>query len=328
MKRLRGVVACAAALLGLLLPGGRGAAGAGEGLVGRWAPELHVLGAHGGPSPSIQGLRGRWVLLEFFRTDCPHCIAAVAHLGELQQARFERGLRVIGLGFEPIERLKAFHSERKLAYPVAQVDLEVFRDYGVSALPTAFLVSPEGVVAWSGVPERLTLAEIDRMLATSPPWPALPPVLESVAGLLRQDTLAEARTALQRIVVRTGGSDAEAASASTLLAWIENYAARLAAQARTDAARGDVVAAFRAWNVLAQGLGDRAAAAEREALRADPTRRREIEAGLALVEARAAWRARGRDAGQQALDAAAAKHAGTAAGAQTEALAERLRKRR
>lgn len=326
--RTRSAFVPTAALLGLLLVGGGGAVAAPEDLTGRWAPELHVLGAHGGPSPSIQGLRGRWVLLEHFRTECPHCREAVPHLNELQQGRFERGLRVIGLGFEPLERLRAFYAERRLAYPVAQVDLEVVRDYGVSALPTAFLVSPEGVVAWAGVPSRLTLAEVDRHLLASPAWPSVPATLEPAAELLRQDALAQARVALQRCVARTGCGDVEAPTATALLGWIDRYAARLADMARADAARGDPVAADRAWSVLVEGLGDRAARAERDLLRADPARRREIEAGVALAEARARWRTDGRAAGQAALDAVAAQHAGTAAGAQATALAERLRKRR
>jgi peroxiredoxin len=333
MMRMRRAHVLTSALLGLLLPvflvmGGGGAEAAPEALTGRGAPELHVLGVHGGPSPSIQGLRGRWLLLEYFRTECPHCQEAVPHLNELQQGRFERGVRVIGLGFEPLERLQTFHAERKLAYPVAQVDLEVFRDYGVSALPTAFLVSPEGTVAWAGVPERLTLAELDRHLLASPAWPSVPPALEPAAELLRQDALAQARVALQRCVARTGCGDVEASAATALLAWIDRYAARLAEMARMDAARGDPVAADRAWSVLADGLGDRAARVERDALRADPARRREIEAGVALAEARARWRADGRAAGQAALDAVAVKHVGTAAGTQAAGLAERMRKRR
>jgi peroxiredoxin len=320
--------AATALLVAQLAWGGAGAWAAPEDLVGRWAPEIHVLGAHGGPAPSIQGLRGRWVLLELFRTECPHCREAVAHLNELERARFERGLRVIGLGFEPLERLRAFHAERGLAYPVAQVDVEVFRDHGVSALPTAFLVSPEGVVAWAGVPARLSLADVDRHLAASPPWPTVPPALEPAAGLLRRDALSEARAALTRCVGRAGCGDVEAAAATALLAWTDRYATRLAEMARADAARGDVTAAYRAWNVLAEGMGDRVALAEREALRADATRRSEIDAGLALARARATWRAEGRAAGQAALDAVVAQHAGTRAGSEAQALAERLRRRR
>ncbi len=300
-------------------------------VVGRRAAELHVYSVLGGPQPSISGLRGRLVLLEFFRTTCPHCQAAVPHLNELQTARFERGLRVIGLCKDADESLRGFAATFSTAYPLARMDPELYEDYGVAAIPTVVLVSPEGFVLWSGKPGEMTLAEIDRHLAATPPWPAIPPALDGAAKSLREGRFREARTALAACAASTGCGPAEAAVATTLRAWTDRYAERVLAAADADLARDDAYEAWRGYDTLARAFGDTAvgpkAAASAAALLGETTRRLNIDAGRALDDARAVWRASGRAAGQWALDAVAKGYAGTAAGAKAATLAAKLRKR-
>ena len=319
------------ALAGLLAPVPR--AGAAEpSVVGRRAPELHVYSAIGGPEPSIAGLRGRLVVLEFFRTTCPHCQAAVPHLNELQRSRFDRGLRVIGLSKDADESLRGFAATYSTGYPLARMDPELYEDYGVVAIPTAVLVSPEGLVLWSGKPGELTLVEIDRRLEATPPWPALPPALEGAARSVREGRFREARTALAACAASTGCGPAEAAVATTLLGWTDRYAERVLAAADADLARGDAYEAWRGYDAIAREFDEpsvsrRANAGASGILLGDAGKRRDVEAGRALDEARAAWRTSGRAAGQAALDAVAKDHAGTAAGARAAAIAAKLRKR-
>ena len=300
-------------------------------LVGRRAAELHVYSVLDGPTPSIAGLRGRLVLLEFFRTACPHCQAAVPHLNELQTARFDRGLRVIGLCKDADDSLRGFAATFSTAYPLARMDPELYEDYGVAAIPTVVLVSPEGFVLWSGKPGEMTLAEIDRRLAATPPWPAIPPALDGAAKSLREGRIAEARATLSNCDATTGCDLEETAAAQALFAWTDRYAERVLAAADADLARGDAYEAWRGYDAIARAFGDTSvgpkASASAAALLGETARRRDIDAGRALDDARTAWRTAGRAAGQSALDAVAKDYAGTPAGAKAAALAAKLRKR-
>lgn len=331
MPRLRRRPSRLAGALGalILLVSALGARWAGAELaVGRRAPELHVLDAWGGPKPSLAGSLGRLVLLEFFRVDCPHCRASVEHVNALRAAGQERGLEVVALGFEDAERLQAFRRDLRAAYAVARVPAEVFRDYDVKGLPRAFLVSPEGLVLWSGRPADLPVAELTRRLEQAQPWPMLPPEVEPAAGLLRAGRLAEGRAALLRLTAQAGCPPPRERAARALLAWSERYVRALTAAADVALARGDPFEAWRAQDTLARGLGDlpegEVAQRARAALESDAARKREIDAGRALESARAAWREQGDAAGKAALTAVAQAHAGTAAGAAAAAIAARL----
>jgi peroxiredoxin len=296
--------------------------------IGRRAPELHVLETWGAPPPRWTDLLGRLVLLEFLRTDCPHCREAVPHLNSLQGAWSERGLRVIGLSFEASDRIEAFRRAHRVAYSVARVETEVFRDYGVSALPRAFLVSPAGRVLWSGRPSHVTPSAVGRWMEQEPPWPTLPPELEPAAALLRAGRLAEGRAFAARCADPTDSTSCAREPARALLTWTDRYARLLAESAVASAVAGEPYEAWRSHDLLARGFGELPpgpeAARAREALLADPARRREIEAGRALEAARTAWRDRGRVAGRDALESVATTYPGTAAGAAAAAMAMRV----
>lgn len=301
-------------------------------LVGRRAAELHVYSVLGGPTPSIAGLKGRLVLLEFFRTACPHCQAAVPHLNELQNARFDRGLRVIGLCKDADDGLRGFAATFSTAYPLARMDPELYEDYDVEGVPTAVLVSPSGFVLWSGRPGDLSLAEVDRRLALEQAWPAIPPSLEGAAARLREGRFAQARPALEACIAAKGCGPAEVAVAKVFLAWMDRYGERLATAADAASARGDWYEAWVGYQKLADvfketAVGRRAAARALE-LDADTTRGTEILAAEALAGARADWRNLGLAAGRKGLDDVVRLFPGTVAAAKATALAAKLRKRK
>ncbi len=331
MRRPRTPLRAAALAAVLLLLAGPARPARAERAAGRAAPELHVVGATGGPAPGIGALRGRLLVLEFFRTECPHCREAVPHLSALAAARSDRGLSVIGLGFEEAAALEAFRRDLRAGYPVARVETETFRDYDVKGLPRAFLVSPEGVLLWAGHPSHLTLADVDRRLADTPPWPPLDAALEPAAALLRAGRFGEARTVLAGCLAADGAGADRGERARALAAWIPRFARAQQAVGAAALARGDAYEAWAAFDAAA-GAAEGAALAEAErertALLADPGRRAEVEAGRALEAARARWRAQGREEGLAALEAAARQHPGTVAGRAAAELAARLRARR
>ena len=157
----------AAVLLAMLL--------AGAGARGETAP-LWPLGAMrlvdlDGTTWTAEGLRGRVTLIDFWATWCAPCLSELPYL-KRARARYGRDeFEVIGVSFDVSDRrtLISWLNRHGVSWP------QVFdgrgrtgpaaRQFGVAAVPTAFLVSADGrLVAINLRGERL-LAEIDAQVA-------------------------------------------------------------------------------------------------------------------------------------------------------------------
>lgn len=299
------------------------------------APDLLAVESLQAPGPlSIDGLRGRLVLLAFFRTDCGHCRAAVPALNARLVAGFPRGVRVVGVTRDPRASVEAFLRETKASFPVAIVHTEVLRDYDVTGFPSLFLVGPDGRLARSGLTAVPGEAEVSDYLGLTPPLPPTPPALEPALAALREDRWADAEAAFAACAEGKGCPPEAASAARDARAWVARTANALLASAEADLARGEVAEAVRSLDRLARGYGDAGvgprAAARRDALLADPGRARTVAGAQALEAARAhlaTGGAAGVAAALAALDAAAATYADTAAGKRAGETAARLRKR-
>lgn len=100
---------------------------------------------------SMEGLRGKVVILDFWSTSCPPCLMQIPVLQRLQQ-RFPNDVTVVGVavGGETPAQLQRFATARKMTYAVV-ADLRgiAATAYNVSRLPTLFVVDRDGVIAAS-----------------------------------------------------------------------------------------------------------------------------------------------------------------------------------
>src|SRR5688572_3718320 len=92
----------------------------------------------GGRQVELSSLRGKVVLLDFWATWCPPCVASMPHLQKLQDELGGRGLVVLGVNQEPgrEEQVKRFLDRQKLTFPSVVDPGKIHVDYGVFSFPT------------------------------------------------------------------------------------------------------------------------------------------------------------------------------------------------
>ncbi|MFH0810762.1 MAG: TlpA disulfide reductase family protein [Pseudomonadota bacterium] len=120
---------------------------------GETAPDFTLIGLDG-TSVSLSSLKGKVVVLNFFRTFCPYCVQEVPELNDIAGRLGSKGVAVLGMGLDSANALKGFVRTNKVAYPVAVVSPDVQRAYsdvrgtgGLRGVPTTVVVSPTGEVS-------------------------------------------------------------------------------------------------------------------------------------------------------------------------------------
>lgn len=104
-----------------------------------------------------EALHGKPVVLEFWSTWCKPCIAAFPHINELADTFSDR-YQFVAISQETRRTVEPFLEKHDLRTAVA-VDTEqgtTHKVFGVWAIPRTFVLSPEGVVLWTGHPTKLT----------------------------------------------------------------------------------------------------------------------------------------------------------------------------
>jgi thiol-disulfide isomerase/thioredoxin len=96
---------------------------------------------------STAALHGKVVLLNFWATWCPPCQEEIPEMIELQ-SRYKDRLEIVGVSMDddPPAAVKAFAKQERINYPIV-MGSQISTEYGgVPALPTSFVVNPDGRV--------------------------------------------------------------------------------------------------------------------------------------------------------------------------------------
>lgn len=120
-----------------------------------------------GQQLSLQHLQGKVVLVNFWATTCPGCIAEMPGLMQTYQRYRERGFEVIAvaMAYDPPSQVANYARMQKLPFPVA-LDTQgtlaaAFND--VKLTPTAFIIDKRGRIVRNVVGE-LDFASLHAML--------------------------------------------------------------------------------------------------------------------------------------------------------------------
>ncbi len=95
---------------------------------------------------SLDGLKGKLVLLDFFYKSCFPCMEALPVLQALHEKYKDSGLVVIGLDpyDDKADNLPEFLAKRNVDYTVLYASKEIAKTYRVSGYPTMYLVDQDG----------------------------------------------------------------------------------------------------------------------------------------------------------------------------------------
>jgi thiol-disulfide isomerase/thioredoxin len=110
-------------------------------------------------------LTGKPLLVEFWATWCPPCRKSIPHLNEIYAKYKAQGLRIVGITDENEQIVKKFQKQIPMDYDVAiNTPQSIYQQFGIQAIPTAFLVDKSGKIVWTGHPMELSETEIQSVL--------------------------------------------------------------------------------------------------------------------------------------------------------------------
>jgi thiol-disulfide isomerase/thioredoxin len=117
-------------------------------LVGKPAPELEVNDIQGNPI-SLSHLKGKTVLLDFWATWCPPCVADAPALEKLYRQYSSKGLMIVGVSVgEDRRAVERFLKRHAHSYPIVlTTENEMPRQYQVGVFPTYIVITPDGTLA-------------------------------------------------------------------------------------------------------------------------------------------------------------------------------------
>jgi len=126
-----------------------------------------------GETVSLETLKGKYVLLDFWGSWCGPCRASHPHLKSLYSKYKEKGFEIVGIAYEQGKTLEANKEKWKRAVADDGISwiqvlnnedvdkMDVVKEYGVSAFPTKVLLDRDGKVLARYVGES---AELDKVL--------------------------------------------------------------------------------------------------------------------------------------------------------------------
>ena len=117
------------------------------------APDFNLMGMDG-KTHTLEDLKGKFVLVNFWATWCNPCKVEMPLLEKLHQTLKSEKFTVLGLHVGPgPENIEEFMKLMPISFPI-YVDMDLEVNWGVPGLPTTFLMNPEGKLIYRAVGKR------------------------------------------------------------------------------------------------------------------------------------------------------------------------------
>lgn len=114
--------------------------------------------------------KGKILLVNFWATWCPPCVAEMPELVDLQTEMKEKNLQIVGIGIDSPSNIREFAAKYKISYPLLMAGMEgteLSRQFGNQAggLPFTVLIDASGQVRQTYL-GRLDMSKVRKDLAS------------------------------------------------------------------------------------------------------------------------------------------------------------------
>jgi len=145
---------------------------------GAKAPDFSLTAVDGGKFSLQEALRRGPVLAAFFKISCPVCQYTFPFLERLHKAYGADKITIVGISQDNQRDTKAFLKEYGVTFPTLLDDpngYAVSNAYGLTNVPSAFLIGQDGTIEISSVGwVKQEIEDINRKLAAAQATPPLP----------------------------------------------------------------------------------------------------------------------------------------------------------
>lgn len=122
-----------------------------------------------GGKVDLAALKGKVVLIDFWATWCPPCVAEVPNVVAAYKKLHDKGFEIIGISLdEDRSALTKFIKEHDMTWPQyfdgKGWDNKISSGFGIRSVPTMWLVDKEGKLASTNARSNLE-AEVEKLLA-------------------------------------------------------------------------------------------------------------------------------------------------------------------
>jgi peroxiredoxin len=107
-----------------------------------------------GKSISSADFTGKIVVIDFWATWCPPCVAEIPGYIEFQKKMESQGVTIVGLSLDeiPASEVKKFVTTRGINYPVAIAGQDLFAAFGkAEGIPATYVLDREGRIRFQKV---------------------------------------------------------------------------------------------------------------------------------------------------------------------------------
>lgn len=129
-----------------------------------WAPAhaMHLIDVQG-QLHTLDGYKGRWVVLNVWATWCAPCIKEMPELQALARSRDDVVVLGLAADGDDVPRLRQFARALRVSYPIIAGNDKLMKEFKVQAYPTTFLFNAQGKLVMTRL-GQVSKADLDAHL--------------------------------------------------------------------------------------------------------------------------------------------------------------------